>query len=97
MFALVQTRHSLPPRMAVVIAAAIFWLCQNSPSSNVQGCTLLDEGAILAAENKLYAIAPFLLRKNALRAPTIPNAVHRLTSVSNGEREFFAKVKNDSN
>ena len=47
-----QTRHSLPPRMAVVIAAAIFWLCQNSPSTNVQGCTLVDERAILAAENQ---------------------------------------------
>jgi len=51
--------------MAVVITAAIFWLCQNSPSSNVQGYTLLDEGAISAAENKLFAIDSFLLRKNA--------------------------------
>ena len=47
-----QTRRSPPPRMAVVIAEAIFWLCQNSQSTNVQGCTLVDERAILAAENK---------------------------------------------
>ena len=47
-----QTRRSLPPRMAVVITAALFWLCQNSLSNNVQGCTLFDERAILAAGNK---------------------------------------------
>ena len=46
MFAVRQT-HQLTklPRMAVVMAAAIFWFCQNSPSNNIHGCILFDDGS----------------------------------------------------
>ena len=44
-FADKQTRRlTRSPRMAIVIAAAIFWLCQNSPSNNIHGCILFDDG-----------------------------------------------------
>ena len=67
-FAIKQTRRSPPPRMAVVIAAAIFWLCQNSPSTNVQGCTLVDERAILAAENKRSFYVTARVKKEGVQA-----------------------------
>ena len=46
-----QTRRSEPPRMAVVITEAIFWLCQNSQSTDEQGSSSVD-CAISVAENK---------------------------------------------
>ena len=91
-FAIKQTRRSPPPRMAVVIAAAIFWLCQNSPSTNVQGCTLVDERAILAAENQ---------QPRRERRGTVLNVSHgmgypaRMPVVPN-RNEFFALQKTRS-
>ena len=38
-----------PPRTAVVRAEAIFWLCQNSLSTDGQGCSSVDEGVIVDA------------------------------------------------
>ena len=38
-----------PPRTAVVGAEAIFWLCQNSSSTDGQGCSSVDEGVIVDA------------------------------------------------
>ena len=35
--------------MAVVTTKAIFWLCQNSLSTDEQGGSAVDDGAILAA------------------------------------------------
>ena len=43
MFAVSKLIGSVPPRMAVVITEAIFWHCQNSPSTDVHGSSSVDE------------------------------------------------------
>lgn len=37
--------------MPMVTEEAIFWLCQHSPSTDGQGCSSVDDRAILTGEN----------------------------------------------